>query len=140
MKNNTAPSSVANIFLTAIAFASRRFSSPPCNTKGIKLHAAIAILGDLTKMQTSCCNSSFAPTHPDEPVPKEVSETLARHARYTLNTYARPPIIFQRGQGCKVWDTQGREYLDMSAGIAVNALGHGDRGVADVLHEQASAA
>ncbi|KNZ50485.1 hypothetical protein VP01_43g5 [Puccinia sorghi] len=43
-----------------------------------------------------------------------------------LTPYARPPIILSHGKGCKVWDTEGREYLDFTAGIAVNALGHAD--------------
>jgi acetylornithine aminotransferase len=40
--------------------------------------------------------------------------------------YARPPFVLVRGEGPVVWDTQGQRYLDFSAGIAVNALGHGD--------------
>ena len=41
-----------------------------------------------------------------------------------------------KGKGMRVWDRQGREYLDFTAGIAVNALGHADEGVAKVLAEQ----
>lgn len=77
-----------------------------------------------------------AVTHPDEPAPPEVTELLAKQARVTLNTYARPPLMFTRGKGLKIWDTQGREYLDLSAGIAVNALGHADEGVAKEISEQ----
>ena len=51
--------------------------------------------------------------------------------------YARPPIILSHGKGCKVWDTEGREYLDFTAGIAVNALGHADKEVAEVMYKQA---
>ena len=38
----------------------------------------------------------------------------------------------ERGKGAYVWDVQGRQYLDFSAGIAVNALGHGDEGLVEV--------
>ena len=41
-----------------------------------------------------------------------------------MNTYGRPPIVFTRGRGCRLFDSEGREYLDFLAGIAVNALGH----------------
>ena len=41
-----------------------------------------------------------------------------------MNTYARLPVAFSHGQGCRVVDTEGREYLDALSGIAVNTLGH----------------
>jgi len=43
---------------------------------------------------------------------------------YVLQNYARPPITLTRGNGTHVWDDAGRDYLDFSSGIAVNALGH----------------
>lgn len=43
--------------------------------------------------------------------------------RYILQTYARPEIVFVHGEGAKMYDVYGKEYLDFSAGIAVNALG-----------------
>jgi acetylornithine/N-succinyldiaminopimelate aminotransferase len=42
-----------------------------------------------------------------------------------MKTYGRFPIAIARGQGCRVWDTEGREYLDFVAGIATCTLGHG---------------
>ena len=52
------------------------------------------------------------------------SRVRADEARHLMNTYKRPPIVFTRGRGCRVYDSSGREYLDLLAGIAVNALGH----------------
>jgi acetylornithine/N-succinyldiaminopimelate aminotransferase len=52
------------------------------------------------------------------------SHARADEARHLMNTYKRPPIVFTRGRGCRVYDSNGREYLDFLAGIAVNALGH----------------
>lgn len=43
---------------------------------------------------------------------------------YVMNTYARYPLTLERGAGCRVWDTAGREYLDFVAGIATCTLGH----------------
>lgn len=51
-------------------------------------------------------------------------ELLADSAKYLANTYARFPIVLVRGKGAKVWDSDGKEYLDFVAGLAVNNLGH----------------
>ena len=45
-------------------------------------------------------------------------------ADYVMRTYNRQPVVFVRGEGMKVWDADGKEYLDFLAGIAVNGLGH----------------
>lgn len=66
---------------------------------------------------------------------KEVMET---EARVLVGTYARAPVVLASGKGCKLYDVEGREYLDMSAGIAVNALGHGDEDWLKAVVEQAS--
>ena len=52
------------------------------------------------------------------------SRARADEVRHLMNTYKRPPIVFTRGRGCRVYDSSGRQYLDFLAGIAVNALGH----------------
>ncbi|KAK7060340.1 acetylornithine aminotransferase [Paramarasmius palmivorus] len=62
--------------------------------------------------------------------------TLTRASNYLLGVYARPDFVLSHGKGSRVWDTEGREFLDFSAGIAVNALGHSDEGVAKTLAEQ----
>ncbi len=54
-----------------------------------------------------------------------------------LPTYARLPVRFVRGQGCRLWDENGNEYLDAVAGIAVCALGHCHPDVTATLREQA---
>ena len=43
---------------------------------------------------------------------------------HVMNTYGRLPFALSHGRGCRVWDTEGREYLDALGGIAVNTLGH----------------
>jgi acetylornithine aminotransferase len=66
-----------------------------------------------------------------------VKTALERSNAYLLPVYARPNVILSHGEGLWVWDTEGRKYLDFSAGIAVNALGHADEGMIQVyyLHE-----
>lgn len=51
---------------------------------------------------------------------------------YLLPVYARPGFVLSHGHGSYVYDTAGKRYLDFSAGIAVNALGHADAGVVKV--------
>jgi acetylornithine aminotransferase len=55
---------------------------------------------------------------------------------HLMNTFSRLPAAMERGQGCRVWDTQGREYLDALAGIAVNTLGHNHPRLVAALQEQ----
>jgi len=57
-------------------------------------------------------------------------------ARYLVGTYKRSRVVFEYGRGCKLYDVDGREYLDMSAGIAVTALGHADPDVCATIAEQ----
>lgn len=59
-------------------------------------------------------------------------QTLALAKEYLLPVYARPPFVLEHGKGSWVWDCGGRKYLDFTAGIAVNALGHADDGVSEV--------
>jgi acetylornithine aminotransferase len=54
-----------------------------------------------------------------------------------VGTYARAPIVLDKGIGCKLYDLDGKEYLDMAAGIAVNSLGHGDPDWLKALIDQA---
>jgi len=55
---------------------------------------------------------------------------------HTMNTYGRLPIALERGQGCRVWDVNGKQYLDALAGIAVNTLGHNHPELVPALQEQ----
>lgn len=58
-------------------------------------------------------------------------------AQYLLANYSRHPLVMHRGKGCYVWDLDGRRYLDLIAGIGVNALGYGHPRILSVLREQA---
>jgi acetylornithine/N-succinyldiaminopimelate aminotransferase len=57
--------------------------------------------------------------------------------QYLLQNYARYPLVLHRGKGCYVYDTAGRRYLDLIAGIGVNALGHAHPRLTKVIREQA---
>lgn len=55
---------------------------------------------------------------------------------YMVPTYVRPAPMMLKGQGCYLWDMENRRYLDFTAGIAVNSLGHCDPEIAQIIAEQ----
>ena len=55
---------------------------------------------------------------------------------HVMNTYGRLPIALSHGQGCRVWDVNGKEYLDGLGGIAVNTLGHAHPKLVAALQDQ----
>lgn len=58
--------------------------------------------------------------------------------QYVLQNYARYPLVLTRGKGCYVYDTAGKRYLDLIAGIGVNALGHAHPRLMKVIRQQAA--
>ncbi|KAJ5081863.1 hypothetical protein NUU61_010127 [Penicillium alfredii] len=74
------------------------------------------------------------------PDPSPDSLTMSfinERAPYMVPTYVRPAPMMMKGQGCYLWDMENRRYLDFTAGIAVNSLGHCDAEVAQIVAEQA---
>jgi acetylornithine aminotransferase/acetylornithine/N-succinyldiaminopimelate aminotransferase len=65
------------------------------------------------------------------------NDLMAQAARYLANTYARFPVILVKGSGVRVWDAEGKVYLDFAAGIAVNVLGHCHPKVVEAIRVQA---
>jgi len=69
--------------------------------------------------------------------PVDSSELLGLGKRYWLPVYRPRDVVLDHGKGARVWDTEGRDYLDFGAGIAVNALGHQDPDLVAALVAQA---
>ena len=65
-----------------------------------------------------------------------VPSTAAPSSPHVMPTYGRLPIALSHGQGCRVWDTTGRQYLDGLGGIAVNTLGHNQPQLVAALQDQ----
>jgi len=63
-------------------------------------------------------------------------ELIALSDKYIMSTYKRFPIVLVRGSGAKVWDSNGKEYLDFVAGIAVCSLGHSHPKVVEAIKKQ----
>jgi acetylornithine/N-succinyldiaminopimelate aminotransferase len=65
---------------------------------------------------------------------------LARYQRALLGVFGLPQLVLTHGEGCYVWDVDGRRYLDLMGGIAVNALGHGHPALVAAVSKQAGQA
>ena len=63
-------------------------------------------------------------------------EKMNQAEEYVLHTYNRFPVVFEKGEGVCLYDTEGKEYLDFAAGIAVNALGYHYPGYDEALKAQ----
>ncbi|XP_054798260.1 acetylornithine aminotransferase, mitochondrial [Prosopis cineraria] len=68
----------------------------------------------------------------------KTQEVIESEGKFLVGTYARAPVVLESGEGCKLYDIEGKEYLDLSSGIAVNALGHGDADWLKAVVEQAN--
>jgi acetylornithine/N-succinyldiaminopimelate aminotransferase len=67
----------------------------------------------------------------------DASEIMALDRECVMGTYGRQPVVFVRGEGARLWDADGCEYLDFLAGIAVCGVGHCHPRVANAIAEQA---
>ncbi|BEP15997.1 acetylornithine transaminase [Acidothermaceae bacterium B102] len=63
-------------------------------------------------------------------------ELAARWQRVMMPNYGTPPVALVQGKGCRVWDADGKDYLDLLAGIAVSSLGHAHPAVVDAVSHQ----
>ena len=63
---------------------------------------------------------------------------MAQEATYYMHTFRRQPIVVECGEGARVWDVDGREYLDFTAGLAVTNLGHSHPAVTEAVQQQAA--
>jgi len=76
--------------------------------------------------------------NPDPPADSATTALVNEQAPYMVKTYLRPPPMFVKGEGCYLWDVENRKYLDLTAGIAVNALGHCDPEMSKLIAQQVS--
>lgn len=67
-----------------------------------------------------------------------MSNWPTRYADSLMKTFGAPPLLLQRGEGCYVWDSDGKKYLDFLAGIAVNSLGHAHPALVEAVSRQAA--
>jgi acetylornithine/N-succinyldiaminopimelate aminotransferase len=68
----------------------------------------------------------------------DTQQTIDQEHDLLVQVYKRAPFVLERGEGAYLYDTEGREYLDMVGGVAVNALGYGDAGMEATMQRAAS--
>ncbi|PWW72252.1 acetylornithine and succinylornithine aminotransferase [Tuber magnatum] len=73
----------------------------------------------------------------DPPADSATGSLLAKQEPYMVKTYVRPSQMFIRGVGSVLYDMENRKYVDFTAGIAVNSLGHGDEHLCNLIFDQA---
>jgi predicted acetylornithine/succinylornithine family transaminase len=78
-----------------------------------------------------------ATTSTTDPTLTAMNEVQALEARHVLQTYRRAPITFVRGEGVRLFDAEGRDYLDLLSGIGVASLGNAHPGLARAIADQA---
>ena len=66
----------------------------------------------------------------------KIQDVQKLYEEFVLPTYAQTPLCLVKGKGSRVWDIQGREYLDFFPGWAVSGIGHCHPGVVSALKEQ----
>ncbi|KAE8709170.1 Acetylornithine aminotransferase [Hibiscus syriacus] len=86
----------------------------------------------------ACLNVDVEPPNPSKLKSNSSKDVIEEEGRVLVGTYARAPVVLSSGKGCKLYDPEGREFLDCAAGIAVNALGHGDPDWIRAITEQAN--
>ncbi len=67
-----------------------------------------------------------------------MTDWVAEDSQYLFQNYGRQPLVLDRGEGTRVWDVDGKEYLDFVGGLAVNVLGHAHPVVAMAVADQAA--
>ena len=78
------------------------------------------------------------PQSSSEQEPSITSQVMELERQYLVQNYSRYPIVLRRGKGCYVYDVDGKRYLDLIAGIGVNALGHANPRILRIIRNQAA--
>ena len=64
-------------------------------------------------------------------------EIKKKDSEYIMHTYGRFDIVFDHGKGATLWDADGKKYVDLTSGIGVNSLGHGNSAIVNAVTKQA---
>jgi predicted acetylornithine/succinylornithine family transaminase len=76
-------------------------------------------------------------TRTENAATNDLDQIQAMDREHVMGTYNRQPVVFVRGEGARLWDSEGREYLDFLAGIAVVGAGHCHPRIAEAIANQA---
>jgi len=119
---------------TAFKRLQKRYLGPPSKPLQNRLKIAFISLKSVFNGPTCVGPLCFATEHAPMTTASYQIEAISPHV---MNTYGRLPIALSHGQGCRVWDVNGKCYLDALGGIAVNTLGHNHPRLVPALQDQA---
>ena len=125
----------------AFRVSSRRLAAvvrTSSRSNGIRCFSQATAVPTSTTIGDAQIKRDAALPNPD-PTEDSASAALVReHAPFMVATYSRPPPVFVKGEGSYLWDIENRKYLDFTAGIAVNSLGHCDPEMSKLIAQQVS--
>lgn len=128
---------VQRVSATLAARSSRPLSTGVLAVARLRCYSQAAAASNLAQeTQGSIVRDANLP-NPDPTADSPSAALVNEHAPFMVATYSRPPPVFVQGEGSYIWDLENRKYLDFTAGIAVNALGHSDPEFADLIAQQA---
>lgn len=81
-------------------------------------------------------NSNYTETSPKPLIHNPTERIIGLFEQYVVPTYKRFPLVFERGSGPYLWDIEGRRFLDLGGGIAVNLLGHAHPKIIETVVQQ----
>ncbi|KAJ5923882.1 hypothetical protein N7466_008069 [Penicillium verhagenii] len=120
--------------MSAIRLAARRL---PRATKLVQPFVESPIQRRFATSNASQAKKQGGLPNPDPSADSDTAAFIQERAPYMVPTYVRPAPMMVKGDGCYLWDMENRRYLDLTAGIAVNSLGHCDPEIAQIIAEQA---
>ncbi|KAJ9642662.1 acetylornithine aminotransferase [Knufia peltigerae] len=106
----------------------RRYAASP---------AAVPTSSTMPVLDHSQAQREVSLPNADPPADSATAAFLNQSAPFMVPTYVRPPPMMVQGEGCILYDNENRQYLDFTAGIAVNSLGHSDPEISRIIAHQA---
>ncbi|ODQ61024.1 hypothetical protein WICANDRAFT_61589 [Wickerhamomyces anomalus NRRL Y-366-8] len=76
--------------------------------------------------------------NPDPASDSKSGKFIQENSKYSVTTYSRPNVVFEKGEKAFLWDVEGRKYVDFTAGIAVTALRHSHPEISKILYDQST--
>lgn len=128
--------SFSPICIRTAATATASSNLPDDFKHAIEVSLAFERHQDELRLTTSQREASL--TNADPPSDSQTAHLVNDQLPFMVPTYVRPPPMFTKGEGCYLWDVENRSYLDFTAGIAVNALGHCDPEMTKLMYQQVS--
>ncbi|TKY68873.1 Acetylornithine aminotransferase [Spatholobus suberectus] len=90
------------------------------------------------RVVSACLGEDVDAPNTEKTRSEKTRDVIEREGKFLVGTYARTPVVLERGEGCKLYDIEGREYLDLTVGNGVNAPGYRDADWLKVVVEQAA--